>query len=298
MAAFEHISVLRDEVVEALAPAAGEIVVDCTLGGGGHARALLEAADCRVIGIDRDPDALTAAREALQGFGDRFTAVHARFSELQSVLAGLGVEKVDGVLADLGVSSPQLDRAERGFSFRSAGPIDMRMDPGQALSARDLVDTWSEEALADVIWRYGEERKSRRIAKVIVEGRPWADTASLAAAIARVVGHTGRIHPATRTFQALRIEVNDELGELRSLLAQLADVLAPGGRVAIITFHSLEDRLVKQHMDEAAGKRRPKDPFGNPIGPVTLRTSGDVASADADNPRARSARLRRAVRIG
>jgi 16S rRNA (cytosine1402-N4)-methyltransferase len=296
--AFQHTSVLLDQVVATLAPADGEVHVDCTLGGGGHAGALLARARCRVVGIDRDPAALDAASAALASYGDRFTPVKAAFSELGAVLDRLGLATVDGIVADLGVSSPQLDQAERGFSFSRSGPIDMRMDPTQPTSAADLVNTWSEDALADVITRYGEERKARRVAQAIVAGRPWSDTVALASAVAKVVGGSHRIHPATRTFQGLRIAVNDELGELERLLPQVVARLAPGGRVAIVTFHSLEDRLVKRFLDQAAGKGRPRDPYGNPIGAAPLRLLPDLAPSDDDpNPRARSARLRRAVRL-
>lgn len=297
MSAFEHTSVMLAEVAATIAPARGDVIVDCTLGGGGHARALLEAADCAVIGIDRDPEAIASASAALAPFGARLRTVRAKFSELDAVLTELGVAAVNGIVADLGVSSPQLDQAERGFSFRAAGPIDMRMDPDQPLSAQQIVDEWSEQTLAELIRDYGEERQARRIATAIVAGRPWRDTATLAAAIARIVGKTSRIHPATRTFQALRIAVNDELGELRRFLPQALARLAPQGRLAILTFHSLEDRIVKQFLDEAAGKHRAKDAFGNPIGTASVRILPDLASGDDDNPRARSARLRRAVRL-
>jgi 16S rRNA (cytosine1402-N4)-methyltransferase len=239
------------------------VIVDCTLGGGGHAEALLDAG-CTVIGIDRDPHALAAAARLA---GPRFTAVRARFSELSDVLDRLGHGQVDGVLADLGVSSPQLDEAARGFSFREAGPIDMRMDPDAPVSAADLVNGWSEGDLADVIWRYGEEKRSRAVAKAIVAGRPWKDTRALAEAIAKVVGRgAGRIHPATRTFQGIRIAVNDELGEVERMLPQAVARLAPGGRLAVIRT-------------------------------IRLREVRDVAPAPDDpNPRARSARLRTATR--
>ncbi len=296
---FHHLSVLADEVVAALRPAAGEVLVDCTLGGGGHAGALLRAADCRVIGIDRDPAALTAASSALSQFGARFTPVHGRFGDLAALLARLGQPEVHGVLADLGVSSHQLDTPERGFSFRFAGPLDMRMDPNASPSAADLVNEASEADLADWIARFGEERRARGVARALVRGRPWSDTATLASAIAGVVGRgTGRIHPATRTFQALRLVVNDELGELERLLPAAAAALVPGGRLAVIAFHSLEDRMVKQFLAAESGKSAPKDPYGHPIGTVRLRPLPPVSPSDSDpNPRARSARLRSAVRL-
>jgi 16S rRNA (cytosine1402-N4)-methyltransferase len=300
MAAFEHESVLLRETVAALRPAAGELFVDCTLGGGGHSEALLEAADCTVVGLDRDPNALAAASERLARFGKRFRAVRARFSELGDVLDRLGLDLVDGVLADLGVSSPQLDQPERGFSFRAGGPIDMRMDPDAPVSAADLVNSWDEASLADVIFQYGEERQSRRIARAIVEGRPWTDTKALADAIAKAVGGRkgDRIHPATKTFQALRIAVNDELGEIQRLLPIAIERLRPGGRLAIISFHSLEDRIVKQTLAREAGRGVERDPYGHPLVPPRLTALSDVPPAPSDpNPRARSARLRSATRL-
>ena len=299
MIVFDHVPVLLDQVVEALQPADGEVFVDCTLGGGGHAAALLAAADCSVMGIDRDPAALEAATLRCAFAGDRFRAVRGQFSSLQDLLTEAGHDRVDGILADVGVSSHQLDTASRGFSFRHGGPIDMRMDPQAALSAATLVNTWTETELAEVIRRYGEERHARRVARAIVDGRPWSDTAELGAAIARVLGRgKGRIHPATRTFQGLRIAVNDELQELESLLAASVHALKAHGRLAIITFHSLEDRIVKQFLATQAGKNLPRDPYGNRIGPVHFSLSKPVTPADSDpNPRARSARLRAARRL-
>jgi len=286
-------------VVAALRPADGEVFVDCTVGGGGHSESLLEAADCRVVGLDCDPSAIAASRERLQRFGERFTASRARFSELAEVLERTGLDLVDGVLADLGVSSPQLDDPARGFSFSRSGPIDMRMDPDGPVSAADLVNHWSEEALADVIHQFGEERRARRVARAIVAGRPWSDTRALAEAVALAVGRgKGRIHPATRTFQALRMAVNDELGELRALLPVAVDRLRPGGRLAVVSFHSLEDRIVKQFIAREAGRTAERDPWGNPIGPVRLAARPPVIPPPDDpNPRARSARLRAAVRL-
>jgi len=295
---FEHASVLLAETVAALAPADGDVIVDCTVGGGGHAEALLETAACRVIGLDRDPAAVAAASARLVRFGDRFVAVRARFSELAEVLDALGLGPVQGILADLGVSSPQLDEADRGFSFQQDGPIDMRMDPDAPVSAADLVNDWPETDLADVIYRYGEERRSRAVARAIVAGRPWTSTHALAEAVARVVGRgKGRIHPATRTFQGLRIAVNDELGELERLLPTAVERLAPGGRLAVISFHSLEDRIVKRFVAEQTGRTAERDPWGNPMGEIRLRDARSIAPDSNDpNPRARSARLRCATR--
>jgi 16S rRNA (cytosine1402-N4)-methyltransferase len=296
--AFQHVTVLLDEVVGAIAPRPSDVVVDCTLGGGGHSEALLVAGAGRVIGIDRDPAALAAASTRLAPFGDRFVAVRARFSELDAVLDSLGVEAIDGLVADLGVSSPQLDTPERGFSFRLAGPVDMRMDPDAPLSAADLVNGWPEADLADAIYELGEERRSRAVARAIVANRPFSDTATLAEVVARAVGRVpGGIHPATRTFQALRIAVNAELDEVRALLPIASARLRPGGRLAIIAFHSLEDRIVKQFLQAEGGKTGPRDPWGNPLQPARFVDARLVRPSDDDpNPRARSARLRIATR--
>jgi len=300
-AVYEHTPVLLDEVVAALAPSAGEVFVDATLGGGGHTRALLEAAACRVIGIDRDADAIEAATDALTDLSDRFTAVRGRFSALADLLDDLGIDRVDGILADVGVSSHQLDVADRGFSFRASGPVDMRMDQDAALSAADVVNHWPEARLADCIHHYGEERRARRVARAIVAGRPWSDTRALAEAVGAAVGGSGkrrRIHPATRTFQAIRIAVNDELDELRALLDASIHRLQPNGRLAIISFHSLEDRIVKRFLAEHSGRTQPRDPYGHPVGPVHFEVfPAVVPSSDDPNPRARSARLRSARRL-
>jgi len=296
---FEHVPVLLDELVDAVNPPDGETYVDCTLGGGGHTEALLEAADCRVIGLDRDPSALSECRTRLERFGDRFTPCRASFGEIKSVLDGLHIPRVDAVFADIGVSSHQLDTASRGFSFRKPGPIDMRMDPDAAFSAAEIVNEWRVEELAACIWRFGEERRSRAVARAIVAGRPWTDTAALAETVAAAVGRRKqRIHPATRTFQALRITVNDELGQLEQMLPAAVDCLCVGGRLAVISFHSLEDRIIKQFMATEAGKRAERDAWGNPIGTVRLSLSKPVTPSEDDpNPRARSARLRVAVRL-
>ena len=297
MSGFHHASVLREEVVAALRPSNGERIVDCTLGGGGHAEALLEAAECHVLGIDRDPAAIEAATARCRRFGARFATARASFSSFGAVLDGHGWDQVDGVLADLGVSSYQIDTPHRGFSFQRSGPIDMRMDPDAERSAADLVNSMPESELADLIYTFGEERRSRRVARAIVEGRPWHDTLALASRIAAVVGSSGKIHPATRTFQALRIATNQELDELRVLLGEAVGRLSPGGRLAIISFHSLEDRIVKHFLAAAAGKGRPRDAYGNPVGEILLDLESSKVPGPADpNPRARSARLRAAVR--
>ncbi len=296
---FEHVSVLLEATVEALAPADGEVFVDCTLGGGGHTEAILSASDVQVIGLDRDPAALAAASERLARFGARFRPVHADFDGLSRVLDDLGLDHVDGVLADLGVSSPQLDHAERGFSFRRAGPVDMRMDPTAELTAAGLLDRVDETELVRILRDYGEERHARRVARAVLEKVPFGDTVELAACVAQVLGRgKGRTHPATRTFQALRIAVNDELGQLERVLPQAVARLAPGGRLAFITFHSLEDRIVKRFLHRAAGRGLPRDGYGNPIGEVTVRVAPSLAPPPSDpNPRARSARLRSATRL-
>lgn len=298
-AVFDHTPVLLQPTLDALRPADGEVFVDCTVGGAGHTLGLLERAHCRVIGLDRDPAALDAATRNTAAHADRFTAHRSSFGDLARALDTLGLDRVDGILADIGVSTHQLDTPERGFSFQRSGPIDMRMDPDAPLSAADIVNDWNESDIADVIYRYGEERKSRRVARAIVEGRPWTDTVELAEAVAAAVGgRRGRIHPATRTFQGLRIAVNDELGQLHALLDASVHRLNPGGRLAIITFHSLEDRIVKRFLADQSGKNAPRDPWGNPIGPVHFEVFKPVVPPVGDpNPRARSARLRSARRL-
>lgn len=299
MTGYHHESVLLEPVLAALVPADGEIHVDCTLGGGGHAAALLRAVRCTVVGLDRDPAALEAARTAAGPHGDRLITIRGAFSELPELLDRHGIGQVHGILADLGVSSHQLDTPGRGFSFRTAGPVDMRMDPDAPVSAADLVNHWSEDDLADLIRRLGEDRQARKIARAIVAERPFRDTKRLAEVVAAAVGGPpSRIHPATRTFQALRMTVNRELEELEALLPAAVHRLVPGGRLAVVTFHSLEDRLVKRFLDQAAGKGRPRDAYGNPIGPVLLSLRPPVVPSEDDpNPRARSARLRSAVRL-
>ena len=289
--AFEHATVMKAEVVGALAPRAGTFV-DVTLGGGGHAEAILEASeDARVIGFDRDPSALEASRARLARFEGRVTFVHSAFGAIAEKLAELGVGAVQGLCADLGVSSPQLDDPTRGMSFRHEGPLDMRMDSSAGETALDLVARLSESELADVIYQWGDERRSRRIARHVkraLEAGELHTTLDLRRAIVRAVGpvRIGGVDPATRTFQALRIAVNDELGEVARLLAALPDVIAPGGVAAIISFHSLEDRLVKHaFQDKGAWAPLTKKPL--------------VAADDevATNARSRSAKLRAARRL-
>jgi 16S rRNA (cytosine1402-N4)-methyltransferase len=299
--------VLLFEATELLAPGRGGLFVDATLGLGGHSEALLNAsAEVRVLGIDRDPEALRLAAARLERFGERFSAVHANHRDLRLVLEEAGETKVGGILADLGVSSLQFDTPERGFSFRFDAPLDMRMDPsGDEETAAELLERLSEEEIARIIFEYGEERRSRRIARRIVErreqGSPVGTTAELAELVARAVGHKRgeRIHPATRTFQALRIEVNQELEGLAEFVETAVDLLHPGGRLAVISFHSLEDRVVKRTLRRLAGQcecdpRLPVCGCGARRA-VEILTRRPVVPAEAEteeNPRARSARLR------
>jgi 16S rRNA (cytosine1402-N4)-methyltransferase len=286
-----HEPVMVAEVLEHLAPARGGVFVDCTVGLGGHARALLEAGASRVIGLDRDPAALEHARAALDAYGDRVALVHSDYRRLAEVLDARGIAAVDGVLADLGVSSMQLDAPGRGFSFRRDEPLDMRMDTSSGETAAEWIASVDERTLADVIYQYGEERHSRRVARTIVEGRTRAaieTTGQLADLVRRAIPRKGysRIDPATRTFQAVRIWVNRELEGLDAFLGDAARRLAPGGRMAVITFHSLEDRIVKHTLRamQAEGE----------VG-VTVRTKRPVVPSEAEverNPRARSAKLR------
>jgi 16S rRNA (cytosine1402-N4)-methyltransferase len=292
---------MREEVLEYLAPRPAGVYCDATLGYGGHARAILEASapDGRLVGLDRDPDAIASTGETLRPFGDRVTLVHAPFSRLRSVLERVGAFPLDGCLVDLGVSSPQLDRAERGFSFRRPGPLDMRMDPTTGETAAQFLDRVEVEELEAVLRDFGEERYAGRIARAIVEARGREDlstTGALAALVARSVPrHERHKDPATRTFQALRIAVNAELAELERFLADAPACLRPGGRLVVIAFHSLEDRMVKRRFRAlGAGQGGPDDP------PFRVLTKHVVVPGDeerARNPRARSAKLRAAERL-
>ena len=310
-AAGGHRPVMLSEVLEVLNPRSGGIYVDGTFGAGGDSRALLDAADCTVWGVDRDPDAIAAGAPLAQAYGGRLNLVTGRFGDMAALLNARGVEATDGVALDIGVSSMQLDRPERGFSFRADGPLDMRMEK-QGESAADVVNGRSERELADIIHDYGEERRARAIARAIVAARtqsPITSTLQLAEIVRRAFGgkSAAGIDPATRTFQALRIYVNDELGELdRGLIAAEA-LLRSGGRVAVVTFHSLEDRRVKRFLRQRSG-RSPQQSRHRPHRPATWREpdpsfrllplSGTAATADEvrGNPRARSARLRAAER--
>jgi 16S rRNA (cytosine1402-N4)-methyltransferase len=301
-----HQPVLLAEVLRLLAPRDGGIYVDGTFGAGGYSRAILESADCKVWGIDRDPRAVAAGSSLAQRFAGRLTLIEGRFGEMSALLAGEGVTAADGVALDLGVSSMQLDEAERGFSFRFDGPLDMRMGR-EGPSAADLVNGLEEAALADLIFRYGEEKRARAIARAIVARRrqaPITRTSELADIVRAVVRGRDGIDPATRTFQALRIAVNDELGELERGLASAEALLKEGGRLAVVSFHSLEDRRVKQFLREREG-RMPQASRHLPAAdaapaPSFRRCPGDEATPGeaeiAANPRARSARLRGAER--
>ena len=303
-----HIPVMLTEVVAALAPRDGGIYLDGTFGGGGYAAAFLDAADCTLWAIDRDPDAIARGAALAARYPGRLHLLHGSFGALMSLLADAGVRRLDGVVLDLGVSSFQLDDPARGFSFRSEGPLDMRMGRSGPTAA-DLVNALPEAELADTLYDFGEERLSRRIARAIVAARaaePITTTARLAAIIRSVVPpDRSGIDPATRSFQALRIRVNDELGEIERALAQAAEMLRPGGRLVVVAFHSLEDRLVKRFMIGITG-RAPAPSRHDPRGlagrappafrlltPRPLRPSAAEAAA---NPRARSARLRAAER--
>jgi len=309
----QHIPVLLREVVEALAVRPGGRYVDCTLGAGGHAEAILEAAspDGELLGIDLDPEALAAARQRLARFsasggGERVTFVEGNFSQVGDLCRERGFAPVQGILFDLGLSSLQLEEESRGFSFQREGPLDMRFSPRQELTAADIVNTYSEENLADLLWRYGEERRSRRIARRLIEERPFRTTTQLAKAVEQAVGRRARgvIHPATRTFQALRIAVNQELLHLETALIQAHGLLGFGSRLVVISYHSLEDRIVKGFL------RREARDCACPPGVLicvcghraTLRlvARGVVRPSAAEvaaNPRARSARLRVAERL-
>ncbi|HUG42711.1 MAG TPA: 16S rRNA (cytosine(1402)-N(4))-methyltransferase RsmH [Acidobacteriota bacterium] len=304
-AAADHIPVLRDEVLEYLAVQPGQTLVDCTVGLGGHAEAILEAlqGSGMLIAIDRDLEALKAAKERLGRKYPQASFYHENFKNLPLILTRLGIRAVDGCLLDLGVSSRQLDSPERGFSFRSEGPLDMRMDSEQRTTAADLLSQLSEEELAEIFRKHGEERSAKRIAAAIVKERkkgPIRTTTQLADLVVRVKGKgSGRIHPATKVFQALRIEVNQELAGLGSFLNQIILRLRKGGRLVTIAFHSLEDRIVKRCFQKAAGRCvcfRP-DPLCTCPRKVLVRilTRKPVTAGPEEsrrNPRSRSAKLR------
>ena len=295
MTAPQHVPVMTREVVALLRPERGGLYVDCTVGLGGHARALLEAGAERLIGLDRDPDALAVARETLAPWSDRIELEHADYRDLPSVLTARGITGCDGALADLGVSSLQLDAADRGFSFRRDEPLDMRMDRSQGPTLAQLLRDIDEGPLADAIFQFGEERFSRRIARAIVMARaraPLETTGQLADVVRRAVPRKGyqRIDPATRTFQALRIMVNRELEGLDAFLASAAERLLAGARLAVISFHSLEDRIAKHGF-------RALERAGAALRIVTKRPLMPSEAEVEANPRARSAKLRAIERL-
>lgn len=295
------------EVVAALNPGAGDVVVDGTFGAGGYSAALLAAAECQVIGIDRDPTVQVHADRVSAAYPGRFRLLAGRFGDMADLLQAIGIDGVDGVALDIGVSSMQLDQAERGFSFQQDGPLDMRMaDRGE--TAADIVNSRDEAELADIIYLYGEERRARAVARAIVAARveaPITRTRQLAQIVARVVRAAPGINPATRTFQALRIVVNDELGELKRGLVAAEKLLKPEGRLAVVSFHSLEDRVVKHFLDRRCGKQTgssrhlPQANVAARAPSFELLHKGALAASDTEtaiNPRARSAKLRAAKR--
>ena len=305
----QHLPVLLREVLDGLAVTAGGLYIDGTLGGGGHAAAILEASapDGRLLGFDRDPQAVLRAQERLQAFGARAHLVHAPYTLLEAVVLREAFFPVDGVLFDLGFSSYQVDDPQRGFAFRQEGPLDMRFDPtAPGPTAAELVNALPEGELATLLWRYGEEPRSRAIARAITAARPLRSTRQLADVIVAAVGRGASrgLHPATRTFQALRIAVNDELALLAATFPQAVKVLRPGGRLAVISFHSLEDRVVKRFLQQAARgcTCAPEAPVCTCGQAPTLRlvTRKPVTPGAAElaaNPRSRSAKLRIAERI-
>lgn len=304
-----HVPVLLAEVLDALAVRADAIYVDGTFGAGGYSRAILAAADCRVIAIDRDPDAIRGGQALLAEAQGRLVLVEGRFGDMLRIVREQGISSVDGIVIDIGVSSMQIDDAARGFSFLRDGPLDMRMSQAGA-SAADLVNTLPQDALANIIYTFGEEPRSRAIARAIVAARseaPITTTAALVKAVEKAVGRQrpqDRTHPATRTFQALRIHVNGELDELVAALHAAERILAPGGRLVAVTFHSLEDRIVKRFLAARSGKhagasRHMPDVAAGPAPAFELPFKGHVEAGEAEtasNPRARSAKLRAGIR--
>jgi 16S rRNA (cytosine1402-N4)-methyltransferase len=302
-----HKPVLLREVLEALAPRDGEIMVDGTFGAGGYSRAILDSANCELYGIDRDPTAVATGKKLEAEYDGRFHMVEGCFGDMAKLLPAAGAQQVDGIVLDIGVSSMQLDQADRGFSFREDGPLDMRMSMSGPTAA-DFVNTAEEEDIANVVYRYGEERASRKVARKIIEMRaeePFTTTSQLARAVRSVVRKSkDGIDPATRTFQALRIYVNDELGELERAMDAAETLLKPGGRLVVVTFHSLEDRQVKTFMKERSGdpnkmsRRLPGEPEVAIPTFTTITRKAITGQKDEirANPRARSAKLRAVAR--
>lgn len=308
MSNFDHVPVLLAEVVQLLQPQPGHLFIDGTVGAGGHAAALLEATapNGRLLAFDKDPEAIRFARQRLAPFGQRVHLIQTSYAEMGQLAPAQGFEAVDGILLDLGLSSRQLDDSRRGFSFMREGPLDMRFDTGTGPTAADLLNNLSAAELADIFWRYGEERHSRRLAQAIVARRqqPFTTTTDLAAFIEAQTRGRQRIHPATRIFQALRIAVNDELADVEKGVETAVSLLKTGGRLAVISFHSLEDRFVKHYF-----RQQSKDcicPPSQPVctcevqaqlRPITRKVVTAAPEEVAHNPRSRSARLRVAERI-
>lgn len=301
-----HKPVLYQEIIHALQPKNPGRYVDGTVGAGGHARGILEACapDGRLLGLDVDPQALAIARETLAPYGNRLALVRASYTSLPEVLDRMVWDAVDGIVLDLGVSSMQLDQPERGFTFQQEAPLDMRFDPEHGMPAAELLNTAAEDEIADILFRYGEEPQSRRIARSIVQARPIRTTRQLADIVKRAYSGHSRMHPATRTFQALRIAVNDELGSVEQVLPMAMRVLRPGGRLAVISFHSLEDRIVKDFF-----RRESKDRVNPPyeqryaverkaaLKEINRKPITPSAEEMEENPRARSAKLRVAEKL-
>ena len=305
-----HIPVLLTEVLETLQPGPGQRIIDATFGAGGYTRAILDAAPCEVLALDRDPTAIAGGAVLVSKFAPRLKLVESEFGRLDVIAEDEGFAPVDGVVLDIGVSSMQLDTPERGFSFQQDGPLDMRM-AASGLNAADVVNTYEESRLADILYQLGEEHRSRAVARAIVKHRtqkPFATTLELAEVVSRALGgrrHDQKVHPATRTFQGLRIYVNDELGELRRALAAAERILKPGGRLVVVTFHSLEDRIVKRFLTRRSGAA-PRtsrylpdacEQFDAPSFQIVNRRPLTSQKGELEvNPRARSARLRAVVR--
>jgi 16S rRNA (cytosine1402-N4)-methyltransferase len=300
-----HQTVLLQETIDGLALKAAGRYIDGTLGGGGHSAAILsQAAESQLLALDADPLAIERAAIRLAAFGSRVKLINSNFARLAEVARANGFEAVDGIVLDLGLSSDQLEDPGRGFGFQAGGPLDMRFNPANGPAAAELVNSLDQIELADLIYRYGEEPASRKIARAIVAARPIETAEQLARVIEQAIGRRGRIHPATLTFQALRIAVNDELGALMKVLPQAADLLKAGGRLAIISFHSLEDRIVKEYFRGAAHTDRPQpdDPPDRVYRRATLKliTRKPIVPGPQEieaNPRARSAKLRVAEKV-
>ena len=301
MSTFSHIPVLYDEVLDLLRPQANGRYIDGTLGAGGHAAGVLQksAPSGRILVFDKDAEAIAFAQKQLTFFGDRVTYVHASYAEMGTLATQPGFAQVDGILLDLGLSSRQLDNPERGFSFMKEGPLDMRFDTTKGETAADLINNLEEAALAEILWRYGEEKSSRKIARMMVQERPFTTTTQLAEKIAQTVHRRGRIHPATQTFQALRIAVNRELETVETGVLAALELLGTNGRLAIISFHSLEDRFVKQTFRDLSKNCTcpPEQPMCTCGGQanfrlITRKAVQATAEEIAQNSRSRSARLR------